>query len=234
MPFDDRIARAVLLLAQEEKKGSLTRTVFVKLFYLLDVLVAEESEGQQFTPWTWRFVHFGPFCQAAIDVIEKDPVIEAEEREFDSGHDGTIYCLRDGAVGLSSLEDLGVPIRARTNLRQQIRRYATDLPALLDFVYFRTEPMERAKPGEVLSFEECRSRRFEEVRPIPFPPTTDDTKRRAKEMIQQAREDRTGTTAASSGPFDDVYYQGLAAIDEDGLNSGLVGRAKIDLDGGDT
>ena len=234
--MDPRIAQSVLQLAATVGIHSLTKTAFVKYLYLLDVCVARHREGQKLTPWTWRFTHFGPYSRQAVKMMNSDGAIGQSEFKVDSRHRGTAYALRPATEYAPLPSDLGVPIGAQNELEQCMKKHKTNLSSLLDFVYYKTEPMENAEPDDILDFRQCRRVTAEQVEPISFPVPSKETGNRAKALIQQARESRlTSHRAVASGALDDVYYEGIALLEAEPLVPGVEGVATIDNDfGGDT
>lgn len=226
MSYDSRIAQAILNLSTDAGHPTLTRTAFVKFLYLLDVLVAETTEGQKYTPWEWKFAHFGPYCAEAVDLIEEDPLIDSRRWESDADADGYLYGFRSGIGRVVTLDDLGVPTSVQTKLARYLRRLAKELPQLLDFVYFDTVPMQGAKPGQVLLFDKCRVRNISEVRPLAFPRMSEKRKTQAKERIRKAREERLAQKCAQIGAIDEAYLTALAALDDETPVNG-AGRAII-------
>ena len=52
--------------------------------------------------------------------------------------------------------DIGLPTNVQLTLSQDLRKFSGNLPALLDKVYFHTEPMRGVKPGDTLNFAGVR------------------------------------------------------------------------------
>lgn len=144
---------AILLEAKQVGVYKLTRTALTKYLYLLDYWMAKENNGKTFIGVAWRFHHFGPYSDALaadLDWASSQPAINKVDVSKQD-KDFTLYSLSEYAKP-KSLETLGVPFDVRQNLTHSIKAFAVDLPGLLNFVYFKTEPMEHAKPGEILSF----------------------------------------------------------------------------------
>lgn len=162
---------SILLEAKEGGVWKITRTALIKYLYLLDFWMAEESGGGTFTGAEWRFHHFGPYSDALaadLDWLSTQPSVEKEDISG-KGKDYFLYSLGEWAKA-QTFEALGLPIDVRLKLTEAIKHYAGDLSGLLDFVYFRTTPMQGATPGSVLSFTGLRKLNFKaDIKPVKVP-----------------------------------------------------------------
>lgn len=234
--MSDKGNQAILSILREARDVdmSLTRTALVKFVYLLDVLSAEESEGRTWTEWKWKFHHFGPWTAQAlqsIDYLASQSLIEAEEGTSRRGdNDYCLYTLPTWKT-VSSLEQLGVSPDVRLRLVQHIKNFATNIPDLLNFVYFKTEPMMDAVPGQVLDFSNCTKLKFTSIKPIVMKPI----ERKSIEVFRQKLTASISAKMARShkitweGPFDEAYFGGLAEISDDHLPIGITGKAAINI-----
>lgn len=145
---------AVLRESKERGVGALTRTALVKFVYLLDCIHAEDHEGKIASGARWVFHHFGPYAQeisAGVEEMARIGLIqsrmgETSEKEF------SLYWLGEFPAG-PSLQDMGLGSNASTRFSRLMRDFGSDLPKLLDHVYFRTIPMQDAAPGQELKFD---------------------------------------------------------------------------------
>lgn len=199
---------AVLLEAQQNGRG-LPVTFLVKFLYLLDVYYAEATEGNPITGVDWFFYHFGPYSeqvQSALDDCVKSGFILKEEVE-DRGFE--LLQLNPSAK-VSSLDEMDLPFHAKNRLKLAINKFRYDLPGLLNYVYFRTEPMEKAVPHENLSFGECRKIRIEDIKPIPLKSPSHKKEQRIKKLFSEMKEDyikETTPVKLSTPPiYDDIYF----------------------------
>lgn len=162
---------SILLEAKQGGVGKITRTALIKYLYLLDFWMAEATGGNTFTGVEWRFHHFGPYSNALaadLDWLSTQPSVEKEDI---SGKDKDYFLYSIGEwAKAQTFEALGLPIDVRLNLIEAIKRYAGDLSGLLDFVYFKTAPMQGATPGAVLSFAGFRKLNFKtDIKTIKVP-----------------------------------------------------------------
>jgi len=133
-----------------EHGGYITKTKLLKLLYLFDVEFYR-AHGQTFTRFQWKYFHLGPWTKDFDPLLEsllsKDELTEhvSERSEFDTRF-------------LRSSETLELR-RAVANYKDEaILRSVLDTwgPSttgeILDYVYFRTEPMEYGVRNESLDF----------------------------------------------------------------------------------
>lgn len=159
MPSVSPSIRSAVLAVLQEAKGlgvsRISKTSLVKLVYLLDCLYAEEHQGQTASKAHWYFHHYGPFAVdlvTGVETLGSQGVIQslaAENRDKDF----TLFWLGEYPSG-PSLEDVGLSSASAGRFRHLAKKFANDLPRLLDHVYFKTVPMADAIPGRALSFEE--------------------------------------------------------------------------------
>lgn len=178
---------AILLEAKQVGVYKLTRTALTKYLYLLDYWVAKENGGKPYFGVTWRFHHYGPYSDSLaldLDWASSQPAINKvdvsrQEKDF------TLYSLSSYAKN-KTLEMLGVSYDVRQNLALALKAFSGDLTGLLNFVYFKTEPMEQANPGDVISFAGLNKVNFKsDVLPIKIPITDKDKAKRIKLLLSK-------------------------------------------------
>jgi hypothetical protein len=152
---------SILLEAKQCGIGKITRTALVKYVYLMDLWTAEETSGETFTGTEWRFHHFGPYSEALImdlDWLSTQPSVNKEDVSGNN-RDYSLYSLSEWAKA-PTFEALGLVSDVRLKLIEAIKNYAGDLNSLLNFIYFRTTPMQGAIPGTVLSFSDAQKIKY--------------------------------------------------------------------------
>jgi len=135
----------------------LTPIRLVKLLYLADLYWARGEKGKTLTGWPWAFVHYGPFCGEVLDAIEKavkSGIIEA--RPYQSRYDGEQHFVYISPHRERPKISERLPLDVTGALEETIRKWGSDTARLLDYVYFETEPMLNAKPGQRLDFSSAR------------------------------------------------------------------------------
>lgn len=221
---------AILLEAEQAGVGKLLRTTLMKYLYLLDVYVAEETEGQTWCETSWGFHHFGPYSAVLADEIDRlaDRSLIQTVSGGGAAKDYFLYSLGEWSTA-KSFETLGLSSNVRLKMSGSIREYRNSLPDLLNTVYFRTAPMANARPGDDLDFSDCRLLSFSSIKPIKMKPI--DSKASAQllrrlEARALAKKHMIGKVVWE-GPYDDVYSQGIAELCGEPLVAGLSGRATV-------
>lgn len=162
---------SILLEAKNLGVGSLTRTALTKYLYLLDYWVAKENSGKTFIGAEWIFHHFGPYSEAIANDLDWLPTLPSINKVDVSkeGKDFSLYSLSEYAKG-RTLESIGLTFDVRQNLALALKTFAHDLSGLLNFVYFETEPMEHAAPGDRLVFSNLQKSVFKtDIKPYKLP-----------------------------------------------------------------
>jgi len=140
----------------------------IKYVYLADLAYAENHNGQLYTGIPWRFYHFGPWAEEVYQRIEPALMaIGAEKKIIPNPRDE-----KDVIRWIKSDDELFDRLGNQLDLivmgciQKDVRRFGSDTPELLDFVY-RTRPMVNAAPGEYLDFNILRSEAVSEDRVQP-------------------------------------------------------------------
>ncbi len=225
---------AVLGSALEQGHHAVLKTALIKFLYLADYHAARERNGEPWTDWEWRFMHFGPFAVSAA--IELDGLVQvgrlmADERASQAGDkEYVLYSLPEG-MQTPSLRFFDFPSSAMLALQADIKRYGNNLSTLLDYIYFHTEPMETAKPGQLLDFGRCTKHDAADFRHVEMkklrPKAIKKFRAQLRELINQRK---SGEQITAEGPFDQTYFEGIAELEGDSLGTGLTGRAAIKVD----
>ncbi len=159
---------------------ALTPIRLVKFLYLADLYHARQAKGHTATGWPWAFVHYGPFCGQALDAIDaavRRGVIEAGP--YQSRYDGEQHFIyRSPSKERPKAAEI-IPVAVAGVLQAAIATWSGDTAGLLDHVYFETEPMVQATPGQRLDFS---------VAQWPSRPEPVAMKRLSPKMVAQARE----------------------------------------------
>lgn len=232
MRFDpEQIIRYIVWYATQ--RGTRLTTIRVmKFMYLADLYYAREQDGQTMTGWPWAFVHYGPYCSEAYQALESAASNELiAKRAYDSK-------FRDEFFLFSCDDEREFPIGGRLpvyvigQLQLAIVKWGDDTAALLDHVYFETEPMFDAKKGELLDFTKAKP--MQRSKPV-------ELKKLSRERIELARKHiknlgkklDTGMkrlqqeNAQMKELVDDAYFRALDYMDGEDLKPGLEGTARI-------
>lgn len=222
---------SILLEAKQGGMGKVTRTALIKYLYLLDFWMAEEAEGNTFTGAEWRFHHFGPYSNALaadLDWLSTQPSVEKED-VIGKDKDYFLYSLGEWAKA-QTFEVLGLPIDVRLRLTEAMKRYSGDLNGLLNFIYFKTAPMQGATPGSILSFAGLRKLNFKaDIKPVRVPISDVAKINRIKTLlakIGEQWEERHKAPAMTHPPIRDALFAQVA--EDEGL-TGVEGNWKAAL-----
>lgn len=212
----------------------LTTVRLVKFIYLADFYHARWHDGNSFTNLPWAFVYYGPYCRAVMqeidDVVANDYVERKEyPSKFASAKDFYLFTCRDQS---SETFQSNLPHAIVSELKKAIKRYGDETSALLDYVYFDTEPMMDAQKGDILDFSLVK--RPEPTKQIILKKLAKDDIKKARGHIEKLatqfeRNSRNLETDSSEANEwrDEVYYKALAYMDEEDLEVGLIGTARI-------
>lgn len=225
----DLLIRFALAAAGREDPGQreLGPIHLVKYVYLADLAYAEKHVGETFTGIPWRFHHFGPW---AVEVYNRlGPATHdagACERMFPSryGEEDVVRWTLENDELYEELDAL-LPSEVARAIRTNVHKFGGDTNSLLHHVY-KTAPMLRASPGEVLDF---RLSGVAVAEPIPaYPaapqatPISAKEKKRRKEALASLRakiQERLGASktrdlvAPPAPRYDEEFLKGLRWLD---------------------
>lgn len=217
-----------------ENEMALTTIRLVKFLYLADLYYARVHRGKTLTGFPWAFVYYGPYCKQSMDAIEDTAAVgiickKSYESKFANSDEFHIFTCYDDEAGTLSAS---LPVEVTSLLELAIRKYGEDTPALLDYVYFETEPMIDAQPGERLDFS--RARLIESVRHVKIRKLSKEKIELARKYIKRLNEEAKRDTdrlvdkdAEMAKWMDKAYYSALEYLDDEDLEPGLEGTARI-------
>lgn len=228
---NQQLILAIIQEARNSGVAPLLKTALVKYLYLLDVYVAEERQEKTQTFWEWQFLHYGPFSVYAIKDIEtltlQKKISETHAASSpENDKDFVLYNIADYQK-TPSLVDLGIPGSAQIKIQGDMKRYGRDLTKLLDYVYFKTDPMRNAKPGELLNFAACIKKNPEDYRAVQMKKISSHAIKKTRNKLRELIEIRKQKTEIVHGPYDNIYYSGLETLNEEPLPVGLQGKATL-------
>jgi hypothetical protein len=232
MKTTDLIRYTVWYATQREIK--LTTVRLVKFVYLADLFYARAHGGATLTGFPWAFVYYGPYCSEVMREIDTLSQVHGGicKQSFESRYgdkDFQLFTCNDPDA--ERLEDR-IPNEVLYPLRESIRKFGEDTQALLDYVYFDTEPMEDVRKGEVLNFRKARPIVREKAQPLARLSKKDiqaakhhisNLVGKMKKRLHQLDQEKTATSQF----YDDIYFEALASVDEEDLETGLQGTARI-------
>lgn len=223
LTVEQNLILALLREARDAGVGGLTTTAVIKYVYLADYFNAKHTDGATFTNLKWQFLHFGPYAPAAQLALEQlvDMSRVQEEQRGGTERDYYFYSLGEWSNALS-LEALGVSQAVRLRITQALRDFKGNLNALLNFVYFHTEPMQEAQPEDYLDFSACLKDVYAELKPVQMRVLPNEKVVAFRKRIAELRQGKKPKSEIKwVGAFDDVYYGGLRELDGEELPANL-------------
>ena len=168
----------------------------------------------------------------AIDQASRDRFICSStfESRYADQKEYQLFTCRDDQAG--TLEDQ-IPMEMLSPLRSAIKKYGDDTAALLDHVYFETEPMmDKVVKGQLLDFSRARPAQI--AKPVQL-------KKLSKEKINLAREHLNRLSqkmeagrrrlqrerSETQGLLDNDYFRALQHMNGEDLEPGLDGLARV-------
>ncbi len=239
----DLVSIALAEAARQDHAASLGPIHLMKLLYLADWAYAKAHGGTLLTGITWKFHHFGPYCDAVeVDLERAANRATSGPRTF-FGAKSSREVKRWEMEQEDSTESLylelerRLPFEAVTAIKRAIREFGSSTYPLLHYVY-ATPPMRRAAPGEALDFaaavEELRTLPAEGSDPAPIalariPSDLSTTQKKKREKAFDALKARMEAARLRSVQSqvlipvepveDDVYQEGVSWFDD------LMGQA---------
>jgi hypothetical protein len=211
-----------------EREEMLSPIRLVKFLYLADLYHARRNQGKTLTGWPWRFVHYGPFCNEALQAIEaavQDGMISA--LPYESIFDDERHFLYKAEAVKEPEIALRLPLYVTAPLQGAVRKWAGDTYGLLDHVYFETEPMKNIKPGDVLDF--TKAKEPEPVRELYMRKLSKAKISQGKALIAKMRKSqRECMVAEPAAIYDDVYSKAIEFLDGQELDLQIEGEARIE------
>jgi hypothetical protein len=197
-------------------EGYVTKTKLLKLLYLIDVEFYR-AHGKIFTGFNWRYFHLGPWAK------EFDPLLE--------------YLLAGRALTENVRQHADYDARylhaeERVDLRMPFDSYKDEamLKALLDtwgpsttgeildYVYFRTEPMEHGIRNEDLDFSRVLPNLPETYKRSASTKTAGELSRLRRELGQRITATRLTSTFQFTEPrYDDEFQAAMEKLDNGNL-----------------
>jgi hypothetical protein len=194
-----------------ERGGYITKTKLLKLLYLFDVEFYR-AHGKTFTGFQWKYFHLGPWTR------EFDPLLEGliaagslteqsvERPDFDAKFLGSAESVslkkpfdnfKDEAI-LKSVLDLWGP---------------SPTSEILDYVYFRTEPMEYGVRNEALDFSRVLQQVPETYKRVASNKTPGEIKAMRREFSQKIAKLSPIAFQFTQPKYDDEFNAAMEKLD---------------------
>jgi len=151
------------VLSEAVSKGlRLGTTQLVKLVYLSEVEYYRVT-GERLTNLDWLFYHYGPYALAFSEMFDS-PEFDRVVKETQSEREFHQISFRDPSLA----ERSHVDVKTSLLVKRVISQWGSKpLPALLDYVYFETEPMQIVlNRGDHLDFTSIKPGATKDVVPV--------------------------------------------------------------------
>ena len=215
----DKLALLVkaILTRVREREGYVTKTKLFKYLYLIDVEWYRHKQCL-FTGFQWIFYHYGPWsqdCENLYSQLRSSDDIQVKP--------GTRSDIETDFVQTSEPVELDKAID--DFLMEGIVRNIVDtwadrqLGDMLDYVYFRTEPMDDAERGKSLDFSKIEIERSL-TRSTTQPLSTKSSKQQAVERMRKNIGERKRVQPLHQPIFteplyDDLYMEVVSSMKSD-------------------
>jgi hypothetical protein len=212
-----------------ERDEALSPIRLVKFLYLVDLYHARKNQGRTLTGWPWKFVHYGPFCNESLEAIKgaaENRFIEAiaYESKFDEEEHFLYRHKADREPAIAAQ----LPFYIAGQLQVAVKKWADDTFALLDYVYFETEPMIGVKPGDILDFSKAKE--IPIVQEMPMKKLSKKKIVEGKDLIAKMRGnfDKRIQVCEPQAVYDEAYFRALEYLNGEDLNVSITGKAVIE------
>jgi hypothetical protein len=212
-----------------EKEEALSQIRLVKFLYLVDLYNARKNKGRTLTGWPWKFVHYGPFCSESLKAIREavdKGYIEAHsyESKFDEEEHFLYRYMADQEPAIAGQ----LPFYIVGQIQAAVKKWADDTFALLDYVYFETEPMVDIKPGDFLDFSKAKE--TDVIQEIPMKKLSKKKLAAGKEIIAKMRDNfnKGLQVCEAQAVYDEAYFKALDYLNGEDLSLSLTGKATIE------
>ena len=196
---------SALIDKAREHRLRIGKVKFVKLLYLLEWLYSQQTKNR-LTNLDWRFLHFGPYpmdFESALQEAEintPQEVLENERSFYD--------------FSKSTISEYHVNSEVQHLINYVVQEWGSmDTNALLDYVYFRTDPMVDAKRGDKLDF----SKYYKHLHYPQFnmPKLSKDRKKQLKKSMKNFLKNRGSVdTIRPKGVVDKYLEEAITTMDK--------------------
>ncbi|MDO8785381.1 MAG: hypothetical protein Q7J12_04105, partial [Syntrophales bacterium] len=149
--------------------------------------------------------------------------------QYDNAKDYSLFsCYVDDISSLGKQLSMDI----LPDLQVAIKKYGDETPALLDHIYFETEPMVEVRKGDTLDFSKAKkSERIQNLQSIKMTKADiEKAKHHLKLLAEKYKKGRENLISDERGTEkwkDELYYETLNRLNEEPLQEGLTGTARI-------
>jgi Protein of unknown function (DUF4065) len=196
-----------------ERDSYVTKTKLLKLLYLLDVEYYRKFR-ETFTGFNWVYFHLGPWTDKYDELLD---TLKAQASLFITlGSKGNEFLSTNERV---ELRQLFGTFKEERPLLKVLRNWAEEpTNTILDYVYFRTEPMQQGERYESLDFSLVRPDSvpsFSLESSGKSPEQIQLIKDKIKERFKTIKEVASLTVDVKDKPrFDDVFFDAMEELEK--------------------
>lgn len=204
----------------QEAEWSINKTKIVKLLYLVDIEHFRQYR-ETATGFAWKYHYYGPYATDIEDVFRRLSLdLPKDEVMTVKGYKAHVFRSSEEA----EFEfNANVPQRVRLATERVLRKWAPEeLNPLLSHVYFDTEPMRHAQPGDLLNFEHIPAPRLERKLDESVIRLTSEELSRLKTKLEEHKKKQTTLAAMSErqgkrlpSPRNRAYINAKATMDNE-------------------
>lgn len=196
----------------------------LKYLYLADVYFSQKNDGETYTGIEWQFYNFGPWSAQAYNRIEPAlAALGAEKTSFPSKYESDAIRWTLSNIDEYKLRDMEckLGLGLSQSIKKSVHKFTSNTESLLDYVY-KTVPMLKASPGEILDFKAAYITHHDLAISTNEPISkrkiklAKELKARIKEKIQsRSKELEVSKTILISPPpiYDEVFFAGQDWLD---------------------
>jgi len=200
-----------------DKEGYVTKTKLIKYLYLIDVEFYRRHK-RTFTGFNWVFYDFGPWSyeyNEVFDEMSKSPLFRIKEGNHLQYDTQFILCTER-----EEFDAIFDEVSDEHTTKRIVDKWALEhLNNLLNYVYFKTEPMVGAERYKPLDFTKIHT-----LEPIPKfklshgmedPKKVASIRNHIKERILSLKKSQPEDTTYTPPNYDDAYFELIERMNRD-------------------
>lgn len=208
-----------ILSEAEDQEIPVGRGRLVKILYLLEIEYYRLYQ-KRLTRLKWEFYHFGPYPREIEEVL---CFSDFEEEKISLSDDRVFRKLKQA---VSEPKEAYLETETARLIKRVIKEWGgLDLRYLLDYVYFETEPMIGAKPGDALDFSTVKPWHEVKIKEVKI-----KNRKKFGELKKKVNEHMKNLPEPEGLKFkiDKIFLEGLKIWNEDASQVKIKGNAEIE------
>jgi hypothetical protein len=211
-----KLIKAICARARETD-GYVNKTKLIKYLYLIDVEYYRRHR-ETFTELNWIFYDFGPWAYEYNEIF--DEMLNSPDFDIKEGDRADLDTQFISTSDKIELDSIFESFEDELITKRIIDKWSVEnLNSMLNYVYFKTEPMVEAERYKPLDFKKIHTLEeipeFELTRGIKTKHEKEiirkEIKRRLESLRKVTQQDKTFTRPS----YDDVYAEGMEHMDKD-------------------